>query len=51
MEAVVLSMQSCDPARILIVKSANKPNSFVEIYANKYFRSVADANGKENKPV
>jgi hypothetical protein len=51
MAAVVLFIQSCDPGRVLIVKSANKPNSFVEIYANQYFRSGAEGYGKENKQV
>jgi hypothetical protein len=46
--AAVLFIQSCDPARILIVKSSNKPNSSVEIYANKNLQALANANGKEN---
>lgn len=28
-------LQSCDPARILVVKTANKPNYSVTIYANE----------------
>jgi len=51
MTAVVLFIQSCDPARILIVRSSNKPNSSVAIYANKNFRSIADADGKEKEQV
>ncbi len=32
-----LMFQSCDPAKVLIVKTSGRPNSSVTIHANKHF--------------
>lgn len=42
----VLSVQSCDPARVMVVKTADKPNLSVAIYANKNILPGKEGNDK-----
>ncbi len=43
----LLSLQSCDPARVLVVKAAGVQDSSVTIYANKNILPSASGNGDE----
>lgn len=44
---VAISLWACDPAKVLMISSSNKPNTSVSIYANKVLFPRYKANGPD----